>query len=162
MKHFVLIAAAVAASSATAFGVATVTPPTFGTTPYSCSVPVVASNGSTFLTLWTVDTGLGGKHVYGALADAEGASIGSAPFLVMTDAAVVGLFAQGAEYLAFVSDRNRRRDAKPQWRSPSFHLLHELLESYADGRPDLHTRRRCNPRRRVPRQHIRRGCGAVR
>ena len=78
-----------------------ITPPTFGASP---GAPIVATNGNTFLTLWTLNTNLGGKHVYGSLADANGKSLAPLAFLVIPNATVGALFASGSGYVAIISD----------------------------------------------------------
>ena len=83
-----------------------ITPPTFGSTVYQLSSPVVATNGQTFLTLWTVNTNLGGYHVYGSLADASGRLLTPVSFLVLPHATVQQLLASGSGYLAVVKDLN--------------------------------------------------------
>ena len=83
-----------------------ITPPTFGSTAYKASNPVVATNGETFLALWTVDTNLGGKHVYGSLADAKGRPLSPLSSLIIPNASISQLFGSASGYVAIVADRN--------------------------------------------------------
>ena len=92
-------------SSAESYAARTITPPTFGAGATS-GPAVVATNGATFLTLWTLDTHLGGKHVYGSLADAAGTPLAVHSFLTIPHTSVTQLFASGNEYLALVIDRD--------------------------------------------------------
>jgi len=47
-------------------------PLAFGPTAYQVTNPVVATNGQTFLSLWTMSTYLSGDYIYGSIADAQG------------------------------------------------------------------------------------------
>ncbi len=88
------------------FGSQEITPPTYGPTAYAITNPVVATNGTTFLTLWTIDTNIGGKQIYGSIADAQGNLISSRSILLVHNAAVVNLFARGSDYVAVIADQN--------------------------------------------------------
>src|SRR5439155_16474900 len=84
-----------------------VTPPTFGPTSYQVGVPIVATNGQTFLTLWTMNTITAGNHVYGSLADANGTLVTPISFLVAPNATILQLIPAGHDYLAVISDPAR-------------------------------------------------------
>jgi hypothetical protein len=82
-----------------------VTTPAFGPTSYAVRDPLVATNGDTFLTLWTIDsnpteTSTTGKFIYGAVADAGGHRTAQASFrLLPMSAELVDLTAFGSDYL---------------------------------------------------------------
>jgi hypothetical protein len=77
-----------------------VTTPAFGPTSYPVRDPLVATNGDTFLTLWTTDALAHGKFIYGSVADAGGHRTAHASFrLLPMSAELVDLTAFGSDYL---------------------------------------------------------------
>jgi len=82
-----------------------VTAPAFGPTSYAVRDPLVATNGDTFLTLWTIDSNptdssTRGKFIYGSVADAGGHRTTQASFrLLPVSAELVDLAAIGSDYL---------------------------------------------------------------
>jgi hypothetical protein len=89
---------------------AELTPPTHGPAAYPLSAPVIASNGQTFLTLWTMTVGQL-PNVYGSLADASGNVVTPASFLVAPDAAIEQVFPYNGAYVAVVTRENRSQIA---------------------------------------------------
>ena len=81
-----------------------VTNPTLGPTPYSITDPRVATNGDTFLTLWTTTIGTGDPFIYGSVADAHGHAITSSFRLLPSSADLVDLIALGSGYLVLWQD----------------------------------------------------------
>ncbi|MEA2238939.1 MAG: hypothetical protein QOC81_3663 [Thermoanaerobaculia bacterium] len=76
------------------------TAPSFGPTSYAVRDPLVATNGVTFLTLWTTEAGVPGKFIYGSIADAGGHKTTQASFrLLPVSAELVDLTAFGSDYL---------------------------------------------------------------
>jgi hypothetical protein len=83
-----------------------VTTPTFGSTPYAVRTPVIATNGMTFLTLWTVEIPTAGPYVFGSLADDAGTIITPVAFVVVPHVRVEAVFASRSNYVALVMDEN--------------------------------------------------------
>lgn len=98
----------------TVVSAAEITPPTYGPSAYNISTRVVATNGRTILSLWTLDmapqsfadvTPRGGKHIYGSVADMNGAVLTPTSFLVLHDALLLYLFPYDDQYVAVVKDQ---------------------------------------------------------
>jgi hypothetical protein len=81
-----------------------ITPPTYAPSAYSSTLPVVATNGDTFLTLWTQFASDAGPYVLGSLADASGNVITPVAFVVAPQTKVVQVFADGKNYVALLVD----------------------------------------------------------
>jgi hypothetical protein len=78
------------------------TTPVVGTAAYPVSLPVVATNGNTFLTLWRMDLYGGGQHIYGSIADEDGRLLTPTALRVVPFAnpPSLQLIATGSTYLA--------------------------------------------------------------
>jgi hypothetical protein len=100
-----------------------ITPPTYGNTAYSVSSAVVASNGEGFLTLWTVDTNLGGRHIHGSIADASGTVLTPISFVVMPHATVDRLLPYGNQYVALVRESDGAGALRPAIIGADGHLV---------------------------------------
>src|ERR1700680_529259 len=88
---------------ASAFGAGRdLTAPVVGTAAYPVSIPVVASNGTTFLTLWRMDLFGGGQHIYGSIADGDGRVLTPTALRVVpfVNPSSLQLIATGSTYLA--------------------------------------------------------------
>jgi hypothetical protein len=76
----------------------------YGPAPLYTSSPVVATNGTSFLTLWQFGFGTV-KTIYGSIADADGRLLSPIPFQIhVGDVASFNLVAFGNEYTLFWSD----------------------------------------------------------
>jgi hypothetical protein len=78
------------------------TTPVVGTAAYPASIPVVATNGNTFLTLWRMDLFGGGQHIYGSIADEDARLLTPTALRVVpfTNPRSMQLIATGSTYLA--------------------------------------------------------------
>ena len=87
-----------------------VSPPAAGPTSYVVTDPRVATNGETFLTLWTTTVSnagtasIVGPFIYASLADANGRVIAPSFRLLAFSAELVDLTAFGSGYLALWQD----------------------------------------------------------
>jgi hypothetical protein len=83
-----------------------VTTPTYGPTSYDVRDPLVASNGQSFLALWTVVTG-SGPSIYESVVDSGGHKTTLASFqLLPFSAELVDLTAFGSDYLVMWKNRS--------------------------------------------------------
>lgn len=74
--------------------------PTYGPTSYAVRDPLVATNGETFLALWTVAAGNAGSFIYASVADAGGHRTTQASFRLLPFAAeLIDLTTLGSDYL---------------------------------------------------------------
>ena len=103
MTRFLALTVICAAFAQTAIAVE-ISPPAYGSSANFPSGPVVATNGSGFLTLWTITTGVAGQQVYGSVADAIANVLTPNAFVVMPNAAIVQLFRYDDAYVAIVRD----------------------------------------------------------
>jgi hypothetical protein len=81
-----------------------ITPPTYAPSAYQQSAPVVATNGETFLSLWTLTAMDAGPYVFGSLADAAGNVLTPISFLVAPHSSVIQVFSSGKDYVALLTD----------------------------------------------------------
>jgi hypothetical protein len=83
------------------------TPPTFGPTTYDYGPPLVATNGSSFLAVWLMNTARAagsatGTHTYGSLAGPGGNLLTPTAFLIAPRRIPVGVFSTGRDYVALL------------------------------------------------------------
>jgi hypothetical protein len=80
------------------------TPPTLGTSVYNLGPPVVASNGDTFLTLWTSEVPSAGPYVFASMANADGKVVTPLSYVLCPLARVIQVFPAGKNYVALLTD----------------------------------------------------------
>lgn len=97
----IVAAAAILLLPSAAFSVGhPVTGPAFGPTSYAIRDPLVATNGQSFLALWTTTEGAQGTFIYGSVADANGQKVTEASFRLLPFAAeLVDVTTFGSDYL---------------------------------------------------------------